>query len=1200
MGSWLVSRAMRRAEKQILINKHCDQFESDLKHGESPDIQPILDSIPEAENHEFRDDLLTELVELRLDYCRDNFDAVAKQLAQQFPAKFDRIRIIAQRRGSEETLADDDTVTIAYPAKSNVMAGQRVGHYQLIREIGKGGMGTVWLAEQKEPVRRHVALKLIRDDIAGKNVINRFEAERQALSLMNHPSIAKVLDAGETETGSPYFVMELIDGLPINEYCDQNKLTIKERLLLLVEACKAVQHAHQKGVIHRDLKPSNILVSETDGKPVAKIIDFGLAKAFERDVRLAKESINTEFGFAVGTLQYMSPDQADLNPLGSDTRTDIYSLGVVLYELLVGSTPVTKAEVESKTKLEILKQICDVQPPRPSVRLKSLAGVDAAKVSESRKTDRKKLEQLLASELDWVAMRALEKDPSRRYDSANEFALDLSRFLNNETVVARPPSGAYQLKKFVSKNKGLVAAVAAMVGILLLGIAGTTYGLLRANRLAVKNEQAFKQANELKEVALAEKFKAEEARKNAEKNLVLVKNGNQLLSSIISGADTHSYETLAEMRSNIAAIAKQQLRNLDKLEIGSPSEVMRIKSDLVNAMINLGNASDAIPIVQDIIAELESDFPGDEFNLIIARGLLGTANLLSGNPEKAISILETINQKKIRKLGIQSKGTLITQDRLAQAYIQTGQLKKAEELLVEVHETSIGFFGELDPLSLTIKNNLANLYDDLQPAKALPLFESAAKGLRETQGPNHRDTLVAQMNAAAIKMELGRLDESEKELAIVIPELTKQLGETHSLVLQGKVNLSNLYSRQGKLKKAVTLSQKIVKISSSKFGPEHSMTLAAKSSLYSHQMTLGQYDLACAGYQELIPQLEKYHGVSDHRTAVGRLNLAINYFQLGEFKLANPMLERSAREISGIFGPQDQRTLAALANLAYSYQNDGRHEQAFATYEKLIPLMKETLGEQDTQVLTAISNLAVAYWSDGQLEKSIPLFNELVQTFERMLGKDHIQTQSTIANLAINYRDNAQFEKAIPLLEEVCNRNKNVPQLSWIGHELKKAYQMAGLEGKIEEFVDQEIAEARKDLKDPVFLASMLAERGDNYLDFDMVEPALACSREAFEIWQQERPDTWEAANVQSLLGEVLLANGDNESAVENLEEAFKKLLSKRQTLPVRLKSAILGDAVDRLIQAATKTGDTERQAKWEKEKAKLQKPKPKPKRKPK
>ena len=475
---------MRSLEKQILVNNYCDQFESELKDGESPDIQQFLNSIPEAENLDFRKKLLTEFIELRLNYCRDNFDSVATQLTEEFPDKSERIRLIAERRASDETQGDNETTKVKYERKSNDRAGQRIGQYQLIREIGEGGMGSVWLAEQKEPVRRRVALKLIRDDIVGKNVVNRFEAERQALSLMSHPSIAKVLGAGETETGSPYFVMELIDGLPINEYCDQKKLTLSERLRLMVQACNAVQHAHQKGVIHRDLKPSNILITETDGKPFPKIIDFGLAKAFEQDVQLTKESVNTELGFAVGTLQYMSPEQAQMNPLGVDTRTDIYALGVILFDLLVGSTPITKEQVASEPTLKILKQICEVDPPRPSVRLRSLDTSGAKHVATARNIDSSRFEKLLSSELDWVTMRALEKKASRRYDSANELANDIERYLNNEPVLARPPSKKYLIGKFVNKNRGAVIAGTLVLLSLIAGIAGTTWGLFKASQEA--------------------------------------------------------------------------------------------------------------------------------------------------------------------------------------------------------------------------------------------------------------------------------------------------------------------------------------------------------------------------------------------------------------------------------------------------------------------------------------------------------------------------------------------------------------------------------------------------------------------------------------------------------------------------------------------------------------------------------------------
>ncbi|HUG20054.1 MAG TPA: serine/threonine-protein kinase, partial [Planctomycetaceae bacterium] len=327
--------------------------------------------------------------------------------------------------------------------------GDTIGPYKLLQQIGEGGMGVVYMAEQAEPVERRVALKIIKPGMDTQQVIARFEAERQALAMMDHPNIAKVLDAGTTDTGRPYFVMELVKGMPVTQYCDEQHLTPRERLELFVPICQAVQHAHQKGIIHRDLKPSNILIARYDDKPVPKIIDFGVAKATSQ--RLTEKTMFTQYGQIVGTVEYMSPEQANFNQLDVDTRSDIYSLGVLLYELLTGETPFDKKRLRSAAFDELLRIIREEEPPRPSTKLSSSETL--ANTAVNRKMEPKKLSLLVRGELDWIVMKALEKDRNRRYETANGFAADVQRYLKDEHVLACPPSAGYRVRKFARRNK---------------------------------------------------------------------------------------------------------------------------------------------------------------------------------------------------------------------------------------------------------------------------------------------------------------------------------------------------------------------------------------------------------------------------------------------------------------------------------------------------------------------------------------------------------------------------------------------------------------------------------------------------------------------------------------------------------------------------------------------------------------------------
>ena len=488
------------------IDELCNRFEAAWKafvadEIERPEIEQYLQPTVADQGK-----LLEELLHLELTKRRQQGEEPqVAEYQQRFPEQGE---LVQQVFGRSEKTPVDSTRTESFQAAetSSATLPDQIGPYKVLQEIGEGAMGTVYMAEQIEPVRRRVALKVIKAGLDTKQVVARFEAERQALAMMDHQNIAKVLDVGVTDDGRPYFAMELVQGIPITKYCDKNRLPLKDRLELFGQVCRAIQHAHQKGVIHRDLKPSNVLVTLYDSLPVAKVIDFGLAKALQSQTRLTDKTLFTEFGQVVGTLEYMSPEQAEMNELSVDTRTDVYSLGVMLYELLTGSTPLERERIEKETIPRVLELIREEEAPRPSRRL-SDSGEAISGISEQRQIEPRRLSLILKGELDWIAMKALEKDRARRYEGAGALADDVQRYLDHEAIEARPPSVGYRLQKTIRKHKGAFATGTVIVLLLVAGLIGIGTMWMRAETEAARARQAEKEkADE------AEKSKAAEAK----------------------------------------------------------------------------------------------------------------------------------------------------------------------------------------------------------------------------------------------------------------------------------------------------------------------------------------------------------------------------------------------------------------------------------------------------------------------------------------------------------------------------------------------------------------------------------------------------------------------------------------------------------------------------------------------------------------
>jgi serine/threonine protein kinase/tetratricopeptide (TPR) repeat protein len=660
------------------------------------------------------------------------------------------------------------------------------GRYKLLEQIGEGGMGAVWVAEQTQPVRRKVAVKLIKAGMDSKTVLSRFEAERQALALMDHPNIAKVLDGGTTESGRPFFVMEYVKGVPITRYCDDARLSIAERLALFVPVCQAVQHAHQKGIIHRDLKPSNILICLYDGQPVPKVIDFGLAKAMHQP--LTEHTLYTAHGLMMGTPLYMSPEQAEFNNLDVDTRTDIYALGVILYELLTGTTPLEKQRFKEAAWQEMLRLIKDEEPPRPSARLSGSGSLPS--VAAQRRLEPVRLTKLVRGELDWIVMKCLEKDRGRRYATANGLAKDVERYLHDEPVEACPPSTGYRLRKFVRKHRAGLATVAALVALLLLGSVVCTWQAVRAARaeaaaleLLAETEAARAAEAEQRRLAGAaadaeKKSKEAALAREAETQAVLDFVENQVFASARPEGQAGGLGPEVTLRRALEAA----LPFVDKSFRDQPLIEARLRLTLGSCFHSLAERKIALEQYQTA-RTLYTKYLGPDHPDTL-RSMLHLADYHR-------SVLQHAKSRKLyeeamplleAKLGLDHPDTLVCMTGLANSYRIIGRPDKALELNQKVLALRKAKLGPDHPNVLASMHALATTYyfGLHQKDVGLKLFEETLRLRDANLGPNHPATL-ATLDAVAVGYQyFGRDGEALKLFEESLKRRTAVFGPLHS------------------------------------------------------------------------------------------------------------------------------------------------------------------------------------------------------------------------------------------------------------------------------------------------------------------------------------------------------------------------------------------------------------------------------------
>jgi eukaryotic-like serine/threonine-protein kinase len=677
------------------------------------------------------------------------------------------------------------------------IAGAVIGRYHLLQKIGEGGMGEVWMAEQKEPVRRRVALKLVKAGMNSREVIARFESERQALAIMDHPAIAKVLDAGTTLQGGPYFVMEYVAGIPITDYCDKHKLTTRQRLELFIHVCEGVQHAHQKAIIHRDLKPTNILVTEVDGKPVPKIIDFGVAKALTQ--KLTAKTMFTRVGAMIGTPEYMSPEQALSSGEDIDTRTDVYSLGIILYELLAGAPPIELRQIAFD---EFLRRLREDDAPRPSTRIRTQDPVTSTELAHRRQTEPVALVKQIRGDLDSIALKALEKERSRRYGAPSDLAADIGRYLRNEAVLAVAPSAAYRARKFARRYRGALVTLCAFVLVLMVAAGVSIWQSVIARR----------------------------QRDRADAEAAIARAVNQFLQEdLLSQANPESQggpETKPDPDVKARTLLDRAASQVGKRFARQPLVEFSIRHTIGKAYMGLGLYPEAERQFRRAYELSAAQRGADDPETLDLLMMVSESDINQDKNAEAVTAARAVFEGKARRLGPEDPQTVVAMQNLASLYFQNNQYTEAEPLLnraLELQSRRIGY-DNIDTLNTS--DTLASLYlGQSRYAQARALLEKGLVSYRRLYGPEHPFTEREMFGLAKVMMGEGDYTSAEKLLEQVQAAYQRAYGARHVNTLYADSRLGQTYVDEGKITQGISLLEKTLNDFRAVEGPGESDTL---------------------------------------------------------------------------------------------------------------------------------------------------------------------------------------------------------------------------------------------------------------------------------------------------------------------------------------------------------------------------------------
>jgi serine/threonine protein kinase/lipopolysaccharide biosynthesis regulator YciM len=1010
----------------------------------------------------------------------------------------------------QRPVATNPELTVAqdYPPRetADAFAGMTIaGRYKLLELIGEGGMGTVWKAEQAQPVRRTVAIKLIKAGMDSHHLLARFEAERQALALMDHPNIAKVLDAGVTQQGRPFFAMEFVQGKAVMTFCDEARLSLDARLRLFVDVCRAIQHAHQKGIIHRDLKPSNILVGLVDGRPVAKVIDFGLAKALHQS--LTEQSLHTAGGIVLGTPLYMSPEQAEPNNPDIDTRADIYALGVILYELLTGMTPLDRIRFKTAAWHEILRMVREDEPLRPSSRLLE-SGASLPSISSQRQTEPLKLTRLLQGELDWIVMKAIDKDRGRRYETAVGFAMDIERYLAGEAVLASPPSATYRLRKLLRRNKVPVLAASLVTLALLVGV-------------IVSGWQAYR-ATQAREDARHERDSAITAREQER----LARIAQEKLQRQAQQSAEEAESVLQFLQDEVLKVTRPELQE------GGLGFNVTIRAAVDAAEPKISHSFQNQPLVEASI-----------------RYVLGGSYWHLGEWKAAIHQLARSRELRLLHLGPDHPETLRSSNDLGMAYERAGKSAQALPLLEEAFVRRKATLGEKHRETLTSMNNLATVHLASGHLKlAVDLHEQSLALRTETLGQDHAETITSINDLAAASDAVGKVFESIQLFELAAKRSKAKLGAEHPDTLQCQNNLATAYQKVARIPESIALCQEVLALQEAKLPPNHPNTLVTTNNLAQAYLAAGMIDRAVELHQKVLARRTAILGDGHPETIESKNNLGGAHHAAGNLETGVELIEGAVEACKRELGSDHPLTLQCANNLATAYQSIGRIDESVSLCRSILETQLALLGQDHPQVLFTMNNLAQAYSAAGEIDRAIELQQKVLAARQETLGDDHPATIESVNNLGGALFASGDLDASVKRIEgavAACRRTLGLdhPLTLQCTNNLATAYQGVS---RMDESVTlcRSVLETQRPLlgqDHPNVLATM-NNLAQIYLKSGRLQEGMELHQQTLTLRTAklgvDHPNTIESLN--NLSGPLLVA-GQTDKALELLSQAMHR-----------------------------------------------------------